>query len=243
MEKLTSNNTFSQNIVRNLKIDIGCAKIYVEMSPDDDIHVKAELLEDSLYTCEMREDTLYISHEWHRKYAITVPHMHEESLIVLFLPENASFAQIDCNIGAGKMKMNDVLLSCENMKIDIGAGKWKAKQLHVAGKLTIAIGAGKVKLENARTGNLLLDCGAGKIFYKGRIDNNCTVGCGVGSCIFQLENKESDFDYDIACALGSIKVNDRKCSSLGSEKRRSSTSAIGTAKLECGVGSIIWKTT
>lgn len=243
MEKITSSKTFTGSAVRNLKIDASCAKIRFEASSDEDVHVKTEIMEGCFYTCEMREDTLFISHEWHRKHITIRLNGHEESLIVLYLPDNISFSCIECELGAGKIKMSDVPFSCENMKMDIGAGKWKAERLHVTGKLTMDIGAGKVKLQNAKAGSLSLDCGAGKCVYEGRIDGDCTVDCGAGTCIFQLENKESDFDYDISCAFGQIRVNERKITLLGAEKVRNNECAIGKATLECGVGTIIFETT
>ena len=141
------------------------------------------------------------------------------------------------------MNMEQAPLACHNMDVAIGAGKWKAKQLSVAQNLHIEVGAGSVNLKQTRSGTLNLDCGAGECFYNGEINGGFQIDCAVGHCALQLTNKEQDFNYDISCALGEVKINGQGIRSVGFEKHRFHENALGKAVLQCGVGKITLETT
>ncbi|MDE6055901.1 MAG: hypothetical protein K2G55_19585, partial [Lachnospiraceae bacterium] len=91
-------------------------------------------------------------------------------------------------------------------------------------------------------GRLNVECGVGSSVYKGRVNGDIRVNCGVGSCSFQLDNKESDFNYDVSCAVGSVKINDNRLKSFASKKSYKNDLALGTAVFECGLGSIEFRT-
>ena len=140
------------------------------------------------------------------------------------------------------MSMDAVPVSCSKMKVEIGAGKWKAAQLTVSECLEVEIGAGKAKMKDVTAGRVSIDCGVGSCVYKGRVNGDVKVDCGVGNCSFQLQNKESDFNYDVSCAMGSVKINSNKMKSLAAKKTYKNEAVLGTAVLECGLGNIEWVT-
>lgn len=242
MEYQTITNTFTSDMAKNLEIEAACSKISFDLSPDEAIHVEAKIASNGIYTCEIRQNTLSISYDWNGTEIINFPN-RDVPLITISIPGNLILDQIDCDIAAGEMLMEKVPVSCREMNVEIGAGKWKATQLSVFDKLNADAGAGKMKLSRTKVGSLYLDCGAAKCSYEGRIEKDMKVNCGVGTCKFQLENAESDFDFDISCALGSIHINDRKINAFGSEKHCGKGTAHGKGILECGVGKIILETT
>lgn len=242
MEYQTITNTFTPDKVKNLEIETACSKISFEVSFDEQIHVTAQIAGNGVYLCEVHQNTLLISYNWHR-IKIIGPQTHEIPLITISLPNNLIFEQIDCDIAAGEVLMEKVPVSCRDMNIAIGAGKLKAAHLIVLNKLSADASAGKLKLNSTKTGSLYLDCGAAKCFYEGRIEKDFRVNCSAGICKFQLENTENDFNFDISCALGSIIINERKMTSFGSEKHFDGSNASGKGVLACGVGKIILETT
>ena len=54
----------------------------------------------------------------------------------------------------------------------------------------------------------------------------------------KLAGKETDYNYEVSCGLGKIKVNDSGYGSFAASKRVQHEQAKGTMKLECGVGKI-----
>lgn len=234
-------NSFAANQVTDMEIAAACARVVFKAASDDAIRVEAENLLDGEYTCELRGNRLVVSYEVHGRWNIGGPNV-DRTYIALYVPANHVFGRIELNIAVGRMQMEEVPISCGYMDVELGAGKWKAERLLVTDRLSIETGAGKAKLRDVKAGSLELDCGAGECVYEGRVEGGIKVDCGVGVCGLYLENKESDFDYDVSCALGSVRVNGSRIKCFGSQKRCQREGALGKAVLECGVGKIVLET-
>lgn len=229
-------NTFDADKVKKLEVETVCADVFFEPSSDGEIRVEAENLWDGIYTCELKGERLEVSYEHPRK-AVSFRN-NIDTRIILFLPANLALEQIELENGAGNVKSANVPISCKEMEVEIGAGKWKAEGISVSGRLYIKVGAGNVKIKNIKSGELDIECGVGNCIFEGRVDGNMKVECGVGNCKLKLENKESDFNYDISCALGKVSVNGTRIKNLGSERLHRDGTALAKAVLECGLGNI-----
>ncbi|MDE6915964.1 MAG: DUF4097 family beta strand repeat-containing protein [Lachnospiraceae bacterium] len=240
-EKNMVTNTFAADAIKRLKLRTAAAAVNVRKAHGGMIRVVAENLQDEDYTCEVCSDTLAVIYDVrHVRHFVSLN--HKEVRITLYLPEELVFEHIDLQVGAGEAVMKDVPISCQDMEVEIGAGEWRAAQLTVAGTLDVQVGAGRVRMKRADVGSLQVECSVGNIVFKGAVQSDIRVECGMGSCRFELENKESDFNYDISCAVGSVKVNGSGGTSFGSKKIYSNQNARGTAVLECGIGSIVLNT-
>lgn len=233
-------NTFPSSHVKKLELQAGFAHVIFDTTPDEVIQVTAENLADGTYLCEMQDDKLVVSYTPYNRI-VHFP-KHTKTRITLLLPEDFMPEHISLNLGAGKMNMERAPLSCYTMDVSIGAGKWKSRQLSVAQHLHIEVGAGSVNLEQTKSGTMRVDCGAGECFYNGEIGGDFQIDCAVGHCALQLTNKEDDFNYDISCALGEVKINGQGMRSLSLEKHRFHENALGKAVLQCGVGKISLET-
>lgn len=232
----TKTNTFAADEVKRLELRVAAADVEIKEAASRKIRVDAEHTEEGQYCCELRDGTLVVHYQL--RNALINLSSHPTVRITLYIPSGMFFASIVLEAGAGKVRMEEVPLSCEKLNADIGAGKWKAAGLLVQKKLDVEIGAGKAKMTDVTAGSLNVHCGVGKSVYKGRVNGDLKVSCGVGSCKFRLENKESDFDYKLSCALGSIQLNGSKIGCLGTQKIHSDGKALGKAVLDCGLGSI-----
>lgn len=241
METEMKVNTFAADEVKSLQMDISAATVRTKEATDGEIRVEAKNLQEGRYTCEVESGKLVIAYKVKGVMHFRSP-LHEEAQIMLYLPANQMLEHVTLEIGAGEMSMDAVPISCSKMKVEIGAGKWKAAQFTVSERLKVEIGAGKAKMKNITAGRVNIDCGVGSCVYKGRINGDVKVDCGVGSCSFQLQNKESDFNYDVSCAMGRVRINGNIMKSLAAKKSYKTGAALGTAVLECGIGSIEWAT-
>ena len=222
-------------------MDIAAATVKTKEAADGEIRVEAKNLQEGRYTCELESGKLVITYKLKGVLHFRSP-LHEEAQIMLYLPADQMLEHVTLEIGAGKMSMDAVPVSCSKMKVEIGAGKWKAAQLTVSECLEVEIGAGKAKMKDVTAGRVSIDCGVGSCVYKGRVNGDVKVDCGVGNCSFQLQNRESDFNYDVSCALGSVRINGNNIRSLAAKKVCKNEIVLGTAVLECGLGSIEWVT-
>ena len=212
----TKTNTFAADEVKRLELRVAAADVEIKEAASREIRVDAEHTEEGQYCCELRDGTLVVHYQL--RNALINLSSHPTVRITLYIPSRMFFASIVLEAGAGKVRMEEVPLSCEKLNADIGAGK--------------------AKMTDVTAGSLNVHCGVGKSVYKGRVNGDLKVSCGVGSCKFRLENKESDFDYKLSCALGSIQLNGSKIGCLGTQKIHSDGKALGKAVLDCGLGSI-----
>lgn len=228
---------FETDVVKNLEVEAACANVFFTKSQDRQIHVEAEETGRGRYCCEVRGETLVVTYEIPKK--LISFHSDPTARIWIFLPAELALEQVVLEIGAGNMKIEGVPLSCRNMSVEVGAGKWEAEQLLVSEQLEMEIGAGKAEVKQADAGTLNIDCGVGDCTYEGRVNGDIKVECGVGNCKLNLDNKESDFSYDISCALGSVSVNGNRVKSIGSQNISTGGNPQGKAVLECGIGNIL----
>lgn len=81
-----------------------------------------------------------------------------------------------------------------------------------------------------------VSCGVGNFNYQGKLSGDSKIECGMGNCKLQLDQKESDFGYDMKLGMGKIVVNNRSIKNKETRIRRENTQ--GTLSLECGMGKI-----
>lgn len=233
-EKIT--NSFEAETVKNLEVEAACAEVFFGKSPDGQIHVEAEDTEKGRYLCELRGEKLAVIYQTPIKF-ISI-HSGPAARIRIFLPAELELDRAELEIGAGDMRIEEVPLSCRNMSVEVGAGKWEAEKLLVSEKFTMEIGAGKARAKGMNAGTLDIDCGVGECILEGEVHGDIRVDCGVGNCKLKLDNEESDFSYDISCALGNVSVNGNKIKNIGAQNISPGGNPKGKAVLECGIGNI-----
>ncbi len=233
----TKKDTFMPDAIKSLEIRVVTANVQIKCSEDTLIHVEAESLQEMDYVCEVRNQKLVVLYGVEGKKHL-INFNWKEAQIVLCFPKGKIFEHVALEIGAGNIDMKEVPVLCNEMEAEIGAGKWHAAGLQVSGRLDLQVGAGEVKMKTATVGTLNLECGVGACVYRGCVNEDIKVDCGVGSCKFELDNKESDFNYDVSCALGNVRINKSSIRCLGSKKIYSDSKAKGTITLKCGLGNI-----
>ena len=241
MDRKMRVDTFAADDVRKLTLQIAAASVRTEEASGREIRVEAKNLREDRYTCELQAGKLVIAYKV--EGIIHLPRFGgDETQITIYLPVGLSLERAALEIGAGSMELDAVPVSCAKMKVEIGAGEWSAAQLSVTDSLKVEIGAGKARMKDVSAGRLKIECGVGSSVYEGRVDGDIRVNCGVGSCSFALENSEKDFNYDVSCAVGSVRINGSKLKGFASKKSFDNESVVGTAVLECGLGSVDFRT-
>lgn len=234
-------NTFVADDVRSLELRVAAASVQTREMADQKIRVEAQNVRADLYSCEIHSGKLIVRYKMDGLVHLR-GFRQDDAKITLYLPAKLALEQIGLEIGAGSVYLDATQLACTKMEVELGAGKWHAAQLSVTDGLSVEIGAGKATMEDVTTGRVEIECGVGSFAYRGRVDGDIRVNCGVGNCSFELENKESDFNYNVSCAVGSVRINNGRVSSFASGTSFKNESAIGTATLECGIGNIEFRT-
>jgi hypothetical protein len=130
----------------------------------------------------------------------------------------------------------------KNLNLSVDAGRLKIDSISSTGEADITVGAGKIDINQIQAENATITCGAGSILTKGIITGNSLVKCDVGKVVMDLKGKEEDYNYDINCNLGVVKINDQTYN-FHSEKQITNDNAKNRLNLECNVGEIDLLTT
>ena len=125
----TKTNTFAADEVKRLELRVAAADVEIKEAASREIRVDAEHTEEGQYCCELRDGTLVVHYQL--RNALINLSSHPTVRITLYIPSGMFFASIVLEAGAGKVRMEEVPLSCEKLNADIGAGKWKAAGLLV----------------------------------------------------------------------------------------------------------------
>lgn len=224
---------FEAETVHNLELRISCADFRITAAADKRVLVEAENIETEKYTCRVEGDTLIV--EYGRREKIV---QWDNTKIVLSLPEGIQFNQVQIENGAGSLRIAKEKFICKTMNVQIGAGMMEADNITTSERMNVEVGAGSISMNHVTTDYLNAQCGVGSFTLRGKVGHDVTVDCGMGRCGLKLEGRENDYNYDVACALGSVRINGNGTGGFGSKQRWTNTGAIGNMNLNCGMGKI-----
>ena len=142
----------------------------------------------------------------------------DTEVIELYVPEQMHAEKLSIKVGAGECAVSVPGFTIDKMHLEVGAGKMKLTQISAE--------------------ILTINCGVGECKYEGSVSRDVKADCGVGEVSVKLAGKETDYNYEVSCGIGKIKVNDSGYGSFAASKCVHHEQAKGTMKLECGVGKI-----
>lgn len=153
------------------------------------------------------------------------------------LMEDGWLEEISLEQGRGYINV-EMPLTAKEIRISVGAGECEISEKLTAQKeMTVEVDAGTISLEELETEELEISGGVGELTADLIQAEKIDIGGGVGNIEVTVVGKETDYNYDIQCGVGSVEVGDSDYSGLGTRK------SIGNPgnkeiKIECGVGNV-----
>lgn len=214
--------------VRELEIEVGACALTLAVSPDNSCYVEAKNA--GRFQAYVEGNTLHLkslsgANRWTR-----VQNQH----ITLYLPEGIFWNEVDVALGAGLLEFGE--LTAEEVSLEVGAGQIVGGFL-CAGELDIAVGAGSVELADVQTRQLEASVSMGNFTYAGDITSEAELECYMGNIEMVLAGTETDYDYEIQGAMGSMIVGGQEYSGLGI-RRVHDYGAAKRIEAECSMGNI-----
>lgn len=105
-------------------------------------------------------------------------------------------------------------------------------------KVDFEIGASKANIKDVVARDFVIEVGAGEATISNLDVKHLNAETGVGKLTMQLIGKESDYNYNIECGIGSIKIGENSYGGLGTEQRILNPGAKCSMDVECGIGEI-----
>ena len=113
----------------------------------------------------------------------------------IILPKNTTYEKITLDIGASLAKIEDII----------------AEEIH------ISVGAGQAEIKNLQTEKADFEVGVGKMDVQNITAQDFDFEVGMGQMDVEVCGKESDYDYEVECGIGSVKIGDTSYSGIGTE--------------------------
>lgn len=213
-----------------LNMELGGCEFVLEESEDTDFYF--EYSGNGKSQAYIKEDTLYVKVLNTSEFTLNFD--SSGGTVTLYVPKEISFARVEVSLGAGEMELDG--LWAEQMNFELGAGTMHAKGLQ-ADSLSVSVGAGDIKLMEAQLGNVEVAVGAGNFSVEGTVLGNVTAECSMGNITLKLAGTDTDFNYEIECMAGSVKVDNNEYSGL-TQKQSIDNNASKTIDLECAMGNV-----
>lgn len=243
----TEKTDYRASDIRRIDIEVGCSDLFILESEDEYIQVARDS-DARAVKYQLKNGTFRLYSEksfrwWDGK----------QGTIYLYLPEGMNLDSIDLEIGAGTLE--SIALEADEIDVEADAGEGLIESLRgnevdvsanagtlkiyemTAKSLSAETGAGSLSIRNLSAEDVDLNASAGSLTVEGKIGRNADVECGAGSISMTLQGAETDYDYQLECAMGEIDLNGEEYSGLANE-RNIKNGGKGTFDVECSVGSI-----
>lgn len=210
--------SFEKNSVKNASFSFGAAEVVAIKGSR--FEIESHGITSDLLNCHLSEDGKLTVNNTKRVNINFWNHDRKKSRVIprilVTIPENAELTSLKIVMGAGSFIAKDLVLSCMDGNLEVGAGN--------------------LVLSNVHGGKINMRCGMGNLEYTGKITGKSNIDCGMGSVKLNLAGNKDDYSYDVKVGLGDFRFNDEKKSgvaqSLDNEKKENHFS------VNCGMGSV-----
>lgn len=218
----------TEDAVKGLQLEIGGCLFQIKQS--EDIAYYVEYKGNGKSQAYVKDDEIFVK----VMNTSSIDFSEKENCFTLYVPEGVLFDETELQLGAGKMELDN--LQAQKMKIELGAGQILAKDFEVS-ELEIKVGAGDIELEEAKLGEVKIEVGAGNCKIQGAVNEDVKAECAMGNITLNIKGDEADFDYELECVSGNLKVGDMEYSGLAKETEVDND-ADKKLDLQCVMGNI-----
>ncbi len=192
--------TFSQEytMVDNLKLDCKLSQVIVVTG--DTLKVETKNITEK-FSSQIKDNTLVIE----EKQDFPFFNRREDAQIKVTIPRDGQFKEVKITTGAGNMEIEG--LKADVLKLGIGAGNAKIKQVTAYKKADIDGGVGKVTIVDASFNDLDLDVGVGNFKLSGKLTGDSDIDCGVGKLELAVLGKQEDYTIKAKKGIGNFKID------------------------------------
>lgn len=194
--------------VSNVEIQVGGGIFMVQPSEDDNMYVQVESA--GKVQCYVDGDTLYLKalkkvSDW----------KNNGGRVTLYLPANAQFDEVKINLGAGILEADAVW--ADEAILKVGAGRITVERLLVQ-DCRLEVGAGEIVVNEMDVNSLETEVGMGGAILSGNIHESMDADCSMGSIEMSLAGAQTDYNYDLQAAMGTVSIAGQEYSGLAAEK-------------------------
>ena len=128
---------------------------------------------------------------------------HEKKNVILYLPLDMKFDNINIETGAGRVNIDNILTN--GLNLTLGVGKTTINNINVE-YANIETGTGDVLIKEGNLKNTSIEMGIGKLDVGAKFTGNNNIEAGIGDMKLRLSG--DDYKIKFSKGLGSIYYND-----------------------------------
>ena len=212
--------------VQNMDIEIGGAALCLMESENDNFALKIDGKEK--YSCYVSKGTLHL--EGGKNHLTD----NNRERVYFYIPKGKTFDEVEIDVGGGIIYIGE--LDAQKVDLTAGAGIISSQRIGCH-ELDVEVGAGEVVLDGITADKMDLNVGMGVAYIQGGIGREIDAECGMGSIEMELDNEETDFNYEIECSAGAIMLGSKAYGALADDIYVNNR-ASGKCTLECSMGNI-----
>jgi len=106
-----------------------------------------------------------------------------------------------------------------------------------ASEADISVGAGQIQIHDMEVGEFFAEIGMGELIARGDVAYGAELECSMGNIELTLEGSQSDFNYQIESAMGTMELGGQSFGGFASE-RRIDNGAGKEIEVDCSMGNI-----
>lgn len=224
----TEEISVSENNISSVYIAVLGGEIEILEGEDDKIRISAKDGFDTQYTINSGRLAIKDENDWLVN--------GDGRKVTVYLPSNLSFDSIEISVGGGELEAS--ALNAKEIVLDVGAGEATVEKL-TADYLEVNVGAGEISIERGQVAkDAKMNVGMGEIDWNGCVQGNAELRCGIGELDFYGRDMNfQDYDYDMNCGAGSIRIMGKEYSGVGFSKHIDHGSSK-MINIDCGMGEI-----
>lgn len=223
--------------IRGLELETGACKMYIRETDSDEVSLDISGECENHYQYRIKDGkTLLLVHKDMRygenMHTWNSRHTKGNTEIYLYLPKAVTLDEIEIDFGAGKLDAD--YLRAREIEINAGAGKCNFAGLEASESVDISMGAGKITADALIAKEAKLDMAAGELKIdkvqishdteinmsmgsanlQGVLAGEVDVECSMGNLTLILEGAEEDYNYEIECGMGNVRIGDKSYNDL-----------------------------
>lgn len=168
---------------------------------------------------------------------LDVYHSVDENTLCLDIKKKGKYESIN-NVEDAKLILRiPAHMEFEELDINLNAGALEADQLD-AKELSLNLNASAAEIQELNVGVLDVENNAGALRAYGTIGEMLEVDCNAGATEIQIKGAYADFNYEMNCNVGAIRIGDEEYSGLKSAVSMKQEKARKNMDLDCGAGEI-----
>ena len=215
--------------IKQLQVQAGGCSMEIQKSEDNCFRIEADGMRK--FQGYVEDDTLVICGT---SKASSNEQGNLGGSICLYVPEGYEFEKVSLDVGAGSLSVED--LRTDNLEANVGAGKIAFGTLD-AGQATLDCGAGQLTVDELNSRTVEISVGMGSLHLTGDVTESLTADCSMGELKLTLAGEQTDFNYDLSCGMGALKVGSDSYNGMAQEKQINNQ-ADKNMQLECAMGSV-----